>query len=82
MSADARNAAECQDTADSAALSGAISELARDGERRRRLGEAGRRFVEQAFNRRTWAGRYLQILERTCRMTPADAVGQPHPSSL
>ena len=48
---------------DADALRCAVERLAGDPETRRRMGEAGRRFVGEQFNRRTWAESYLQLLK-------------------
>jgi glycosyltransferase involved in cell wall biosynthesis len=64
---------------DAAALAAAIEHLASDRESRERLGDAGRRFVDSAFNRRVWASRFLQILGRTRVSGTIDAVAEPRP---
>ena len=51
------------DPEDVDALAQAISELAQDPNRRRRMGETGRRFVQSHYDRRVLAGRYRQLLE-------------------
>ena len=49
---------------DASALAAAVERLAGDPELRRTLGAAGALFVEREFSRRTWAERYLRILNR------------------
>lgn len=67
---------------DAAALAAAIERLGADAAQRGHMGEAGRAFVEQEFNRRVWADRYLEILE-SARLAPAArAVPEARPSSL
>jgi len=41
-----------------------LMRLVDDYELRRRLGEAGRRTIEQGYSTRVWAPRVLEILER------------------
>jgi glycosyltransferase involved in cell wall biosynthesis len=52
------------------ALADAVAALARDPERRRRLGKAGRALVEA---RHTWRHRASAILELTAELVPAEA---------
>ncbi len=49
---------------DPRALAAAITQLAGDARQRHVLGAAGSKFVEREFGRRTWAARYLAMLER------------------
>ena len=49
---------------DAAALTEAVVGLARDPDERRRLGENGRSFVLERFNRQRQAGQYLDLLRR------------------
>jgi glycosyltransferase involved in cell wall biosynthesis len=62
-----------------AALADAVRRLAADPELRQTLGAAGGRFVEQNFSRRTWAHRYLHVLDRTRLPDYPAAVPQPSP---
>jgi glycosyltransferase involved in cell wall biosynthesis len=62
-----------------AALADAVRRLAADPELRRRLGAAGATFVETDFSRRTWAHRYLHILDRM--RLPDYPAAVPQPSS-
>jgi len=62
-----------------AALAGAVRRLAADPELRHTLGAAGARFVERDFSRRTWAHRYLDVLDRTRLPDYPAAVPQPSP---
>ena len=62
-----------------AALAGAVRRLAADPELRHTLGAAGARFVERNFSRRTWAHRYLHVLDRTRLPVYPAAVPQPSP---
>ncbi len=66
---------------DPRALAAAVRELAADPERRRRMGDAGRAFVEREFGRAAWAARYLTVLERAC-LADAAADAQPDASPL
>lgn len=50
---------------DAAAMYDSLLGLVSDPARRRALGDAGARFVEQEFARSLWAQRYLHILEHT-----------------
>jgi glycosyltransferase involved in cell wall biosynthesis len=52
-----------------ASLASAVRRLADDAALRRTLGDAGARFVERDFSRRSWARRYLGIIDRV--------IGQP-----
>lgn len=49
---------------DAEELARAIRRIAGDPELRSRMGNAGRRFVEERFNRARWADRYLELLRR------------------
>ena len=62
-----------------AALADAVRRLAADPELRQTLGAAGSRFVERDFSRRTWAHRYLGLLDRTRLPDYPAAVPQPSP---
>ncbi|PYR27582.1 MAG: glycosyltransferase WbuB [Acidobacteria bacterium] len=62
-----------------AALADAVRRLAADPELRQTLGAAGSRFVERDFSRRTWAHRYLDVLDRTRLPDYPAAVPQPSP---
>ncbi|PYR01960.1 MAG: glycosyltransferase WbuB [Acidobacteria bacterium] len=62
-----------------AALADAVRRLAADPELRQTLGAAGSRFVERDFSRRTWAHRYLDVLDRTRLPGYPAAVPQPSP---
>jgi glycosyltransferase involved in cell wall biosynthesis len=64
---------------DAAALAAAVERLADDRELRRRLGAAGSLFVEREFSRRTWAERYLRILDRVRLSDHAAVIPQPSP---
>jgi glycosyltransferase involved in cell wall biosynthesis len=63
---------------DPAALAGAVRLLAGDANLRHALGAAGAEFVERDFSRRTWAQRYLRILDRV--RLPEHAAARPQPS--
>ena len=67
---------------DAEALAGAIRQLAADAGLRRTMGEAGRRFVVQEFDRDVWAARYLDMLERARRAEPGPAEAHPDTSPL
>jgi len=67
---------------DAPALAAAIERLASDRAACESMGDAGRRFVDSEFNRRVWARRYLQILDRTRMGAAVDAVAEPRPLSL
>jgi glycosyltransferase involved in cell wall biosynthesis len=62
-----------------AALASALRRLAADPELRQTLGAAGAQFVERDFSRRTWAHRYLHVLDRT--RLPDYPAAVPQPSS-
>lgn len=62
-----------------AALADAVRRLAADPELRQTLGAAGARFVDRDFSRRTWAHRYLDVLDRTRLPDYPAAVPQPSP---
>jgi glycosyltransferase involved in cell wall biosynthesis len=62
-----------------AALAGAVRQLAGDANLRHALGAAGAEFVERDFSRRTWAQRYLRILDRVRLPEHAAALPQPSP---
>jgi glycosyltransferase involved in cell wall biosynthesis len=62
-----------------AALADALRQLAADAPLRGALGAAGAAFVEQHFSRRTWAERYLRLLDRVRRLDRPAAVPQPSP---
>jgi glycosyltransferase involved in cell wall biosynthesis len=64
---------------DAAALAGALRELAGDAGLRHRLGTAGAAFVDREFSRRTWAGRYLRLLENVRPPDHAGVLPQPSP---
>jgi glycosyltransferase involved in cell wall biosynthesis len=55
------------------AAASALLALASDPAGRRAMGEAGAQFVAREFDRRVWAHRYLDILERVLRPHPAAA---------
>jgi glycosyltransferase involved in cell wall biosynthesis len=63
----------CFTPEDDEALAAAAERLAADPEEARRLGENGRRYVLEHFDRRTLANDYLTILERVRE----DAQGTP-----
>lgn len=65
---------------DARALADAVRRLAGDAGLRRTMGAAGVRFVEQEFSRRTWAHRYLRILELARSADPL-AGALPHSST-
>jgi glycosyltransferase involved in cell wall biosynthesis len=56
----------CFTPEDDEALAAAAERLAADPDEARRLGENGRRYVLEHFDRRTLANDYLAILERVC----------------
>jgi glycosyltransferase involved in cell wall biosynthesis len=62
---------------DADALVQGIVTLANDAERRRAMGVSGALFVEREFSRRTWAERYLVILDGVRAITPGNTVRQP-----
>jgi len=64
------------------ALADAVRRLAADEGRRREMGAAASRFVEQEFGRRAWAARYLVLLERACDTGTAETEPQPNVSLL
>jgi glycosyltransferase involved in cell wall biosynthesis len=66
------------DPEDAGAMCEAVERLAADQDLRRRMGEAGRQFVQREFDRRTWAESYLALLEQVavssvCRPSPSGA---------
>jgi glycosyltransferase involved in cell wall biosynthesis len=61
------------------ALAAAVRRLAADPELRHTLGAAGAEFVERHFSRRTWAHRYLHVLDRARLPDRAAAAPQPSP---
>ncbi len=52
---------------DPAGMAATIGELAADPEIRRELGDAGRRYVGEHYNRSVLAGRFTEIVERVAR---------------
>jgi len=50
-----------------AELAAAVVALARDPERRSRMGYSGRAYVEAHFDRRVLARRYLEVLQSVAR---------------
>jgi glycosyltransferase involved in cell wall biosynthesis len=56
------------------ALVEGVLALAADPQRRKAMGEAGAEFVEREFSRRTWACRYLDVLDGVPRMAIPDAI--------
>jgi glycosyltransferase involved in cell wall biosynthesis len=61
---------------DPGALVEAIDRLCADPAGRRAMGDAARRFVEDEFSRRIWAGRYLQLLDHARRAPRGTFVAQ------
>lgn len=55
------------------ALVGAVIALCDDDAKRQRLGENGRRHVEEFYSRTVLAGRYLSVLDRLVRESPVPA---------
>lgn len=65
---------------DASAIASALAILLRNGERRRAMGAAGARFVEQEFSRAAWARRYMTVLDQATR--GAISAGQTEISPL
>jgi glycosyltransferase involved in cell wall biosynthesis len=68
--------------ADARALAGAIRELMADGELRRRMGEAGRRRVEERFTWRETARRTVQLYEEVLGCPRAEEPGSATPAAV
>jgi glycosyltransferase involved in cell wall biosynthesis len=60
---DASGGAITVDPEDAAGVAAAVRRLKADAELRRALGDAGRRFVQQHYERRQLAARYIRLLE-------------------
>ncbi len=68
---EAAGAGICIDPENDAELADAVRKLAADPELPRRLGEAGRRYVAENYDRRMLAARFEQLLERLAGTRPA-----------
>lgn len=57
----------CFDPEDERALVSAVTRLAGDPDEARRMGQAGKAFVETHFNMKSLAVRYMELLRRICK---------------